>query len=587
MISAGQLATLPTRPGAYIYKDKDGRVLYVGKAKSLRTRVRSYFRLNANLDPAKRQMLPQIDKIETIVCDSENEALVLEANLIRRYQPSYNVVLRDDKFYLFIKITREEWPRVYPTRRINKKENARYFGPYSSAAAVRQTLKLLRRIFPYRGEKDSPRDRIFPHSLFAAATDGWQKDPAQYRQNIENIINFLKGDRVAVMGRLKAGMAEAAAAQAYERAALYRNQFQAIQRLEGYQKVMLPRGESFDAVSVATEGSRSAGNIFQVRQGKLLNKHIFLLKHRTGTSPEEILNQFLLQYYSEAQDIPKIVLLPRPLANASDISSLMAQSVREQPVFAVPQRGLKKQLVDMGTLNAKQLLASEEAAFAQDARLAEARRELAEAVNLSGRSLHRIETYDISNIQGAFASGSMVVFIDGKPARGQYRKFRIKQENRPNDYKMLAEVLTRRLSHSDWPRPNLIIVDGGKGQLSAAQKVLAELKIEVPLGALAKQQEELFLPGRPEAVTLPYDSDALYLLQRMRDEAHRFTITYHRLLRSTASAKSILDDIPGIGPKTKKLLLRHFGSVKGIREASLEDLEQVVGKKAAVIKEYI
>jgi excinuclease ABC subunit C len=588
---AQQLKSLPKKPGVYIFKNVKNEVLYVGKAKSLRVRVKSYFRANANLDLAKQQMIPKITSLDTILCDSENEALILEANLIRQYRPPYNVVLTDDKHYLFIKITKDPFPRVYPVRRLLK-DKAYYFGPYSSAHSVRSTLKLLRRVFPFKGEKDSPQDRVLPHVLFNSDSVSNQLDQTSYQSNINHLIRFLRGDRDHIIKTLQTGMRTSARARQFERAALFRDQLQAIERLEGHQKVYLPRPESFDVLSLAHESNRSAANVFSVRQGKLISKNTFLLKHSSGTPSSDILRQFILQYYQDAQDIPNLILLPTQLPHTTSIRRWINSD--HPPTFKVPHRGSKKQLIAMGTINAQQLLSNERSRFEQTTQLKSALTQLARALQIKNTSLHRIETYDISNIQGAHATGSMVVFIDGQPKPSEYRKFRLKPEpglptGQANDYRMLQQVLTRRFAnaHADWPQPDLILIDGGKGQLSSTLQILNQMNLTIPIASLAKQNELLFIPYASEPIQLPYDSDALYLVMRMRDEAHRFTIQYHRLLRSKRSTRSILDDIPGIGPKTKRKLINHFGSIQRIRESSLEEIESIIGSKATTLKEFL
>lgn len=593
-----QLAAVPTTPGVYFFRDVKNNLLYVGKAKVLRTRVRSYFRPQAVLEPPKQHMVKQITSIETVSCDTETEALILEANLIRQHKPPYNVVLTDDKYYLFIKITREKFPRVFPVRRIVK-DGARYFGPYSSSSAVRHTLKLLRRIFPHFTDQAPEGTWLFPHPLFARSSNPGQSttveafDEAQYQENIRNIIRFLEGKREQIMRTLREGMRAAAKEKAYERAALWRDQLRAIEKLEGSQKVYLPRAESFDVVSIVSRESRSAANVFSVREGKLLQKNTFKLNHRMAASVADVLRQFLLQYYSVAQDIPSTILIPEPLTDQAALAQWINSTT--PPALVVPQRGKKRQLLKMGELNAEQLLKSEEIEFETTARMRQAANELATFLKLDPATLHRIETYDISNIQGKLATGSMVVFVDGESQKSQYKRFRIRVGEEPNDFAMMQEVLERRFStrhgvgeKEGWPSPDLIIIDGGKGQLSAAGKVLSALSIDVPIISLAKREEEVFVPGHKTSLRLPYDSDALYLLQRMRDEAHRFTITYHRLLRSKRASRSLLDEVPGIGPKLKKKLLAHFGSVKAIRAASTEQLAAIIGEQNAErLQEYL
>lgn len=604
-----QLENLPIRPGVYLFKDAAGNVLYVGKAKVLRNRVRSYFSSffaqasedkpsravpSPRLDPAKQQMVPQVATVETISCDSEHEALVLEANLIHQHRPPYNVVLMDDKYYLFIKITKEEWPRVLLVRRFVR-DGARYFGPFASAQAVRQTLKLLQRLFPFRGEKDAARETIFPHPLFTANSKRRSRvepaaDLAVYQENIHNIIRFLRGEREEIMKTLRQGMVEAAQAKHFERAALWRDQLQAIERLQSRQKVYLPRPESFDVISIASKAGQSAANVFAVRGGKLLQKNTFLLRHRSVAPATDVLRQFLLQYYAVAQDIPPAIFVPHLLPDEASIARWMQP--QRPPRLAVPRRGVKRNLQHMGDHNAEALLHVEQQQLASKARLKRAVDELFAAIDISPAKTagSRIETYDISNIQGSLATGSMVVFVDGQAQPKHYKKFRIRTLTTPNDFAMLQEILERRFSnrHQDWPMPDLLVIDGGKGQLSAVQAVLRATGVTVPVVAMAKEEEKIFIPGRAAPLQLPYDSDALFLMQRMRDEAHRFTISYHRLLRSRQQQHSVLDTIPGIGPAAKKKLLNHFGSLKGIRAASPDELATVIGRaKAGQLYDYL
>ncbi len=405
-----QLTVLPTKPGVYLFKDIKNTILYVGKAKSLRSRVRSYFITSTKLGPAKKIMVSKIANIETIICDTENEALVLEANLIQKHQPPYNIILRDDKYYLFIKITtNEKTPRVFLVRRI-KNDRARYFGPYSSSRSVRSTLRLLHRLFPHRGEKESPREQTFPHPLFTSDT----KTTSTYNLNIKNIIHFLKGDRQQITSTLKKGMLKASKNKQYERATIFRDQLQAIERLEGSQKVYLPRQQSFDCISLASTKTKSAANVFSIRNGKLLNKNTFLLKHIPSDTQQNILERFILQYYSVAQDIPKTILLPLSLLNSKTIASYITNT--EPPVFLIPKRGIKKQLIKMGQLNAQQLLNQETIKWPTEHELKKASITLAQTLNLTNKPLKRIETYDISNIQGKLATGSMIVFKNGRTA---------------------------------------------------------------------------------------------------------------------------------------------------------------------------
>lgn len=582
-----QLASLPPTPGVYLFKDTAGAILYVGKAKVLRHRVRSYFRAHANLDRAKQRMVRHITSLQTITTDTEHEALVLEANLIQQHQPPYNVILRDDKYYLFIKITKEDRPRVLLVRRLQP-DKARYFGPYSSARAARATLRLLQRLFPHHG-LEQKNTWVFAHPLFSHSSS-LRKTPLDhqvYQENIHNIIRFLQGDRQAIIATLRAGMKTAAQAKAYERAALFRDQLQAVQRLDEQQKVYLPHDIALDVISLAQDPTKSAVNVFAIRHGKMLSKNTFILNHRADAQPADVIRQFILQYYRVAQNIPPRILIPLALED----QALLGQWINPaHPLtFIVPQRGFKKELIRLGELNARQLL-QEQAVTAQTSQqLAKALTDLAEALQLPRSQLARIETYDISNIQGTLATGSMVVFEDGQARPRLYKRFRIRLNDQPNDFAMLQEVLSRRFSghHKDWPLPGLVLVDGGKGQLSAAQKIVQAYQLSVPIAAIAKNYEEIFVPHQSQSIRLPYDSAALFLVQRMRDEAHRFTVSYHRALRQQKQKQSLLDEIPGLGPKTKLKLLKRFGSLKAMRAAGDEELRQVIGSKVKILRQYI
>jgi excinuclease ABC subunit C len=611
MKSSEKTRNLPQKPGVYVFKDAKGAILYIGKAKVLRKRVQSYFRVKNSLDRSKQKMVELVADIETIVCDSESEALILEANLIHEHQPPYNIVLRDDKYYLFIKITtNEDRPRVFPVRKL-KNDKARYFGPYSSATSVRQTLRLLRRIFPYQGEKKGFREKIFPHPLFDRELKSSLKRSVgakklkkktgslkrrDYESNIASIIGFLQGNRQKIINTLSDGMKKAAKKEQYERATIFRDQLNALKRLEGWQKVYLPRKESFDVVSVAKRKRVSAANVFSVRHGKLLAKNTFLIRHRMFSNPTNILCQFLLQYYKVAQDIPRLIYIPEKLENEKAITKWI--NTKKPPVFKTPQRGKKRSLLEMGKLNAEHLLDQESASFIDETMVHKSLIGLANVLNIKPRrktkrpTLARIETYDISNIQGKLATGSMIVFKNGKPNKKQYKKFRIKLTDSPDDYAMLREVLSRRFAkhNKGWPKPNLILIDGGRGQLSAAKHVLDKYKLKIPIASIAKREEVLltYSESTIEEIRLPYDSPTLFLIQRMRDEAHRFTISYHQLLRSKHQQRSLLDEIPGVGPTTKKKLLRYFGSLKAIRSASTKDLIKVIGKsKTEELKDWL
>jgi len=595
MIKQSLLKNLPGKPGVYLFKNEAGGVLYAGKAKVLRTRVRSYFRPQAQLDEFKKKMVSEVREVETIVCDSEYEALMLEANLIRRHRPPYNIIMMDDKRYLYVKVTKEKWPKVFAVRRVNN-DGAKYFGPYSSSRSVRQTLRLLQRLFPHRTDRDLESKWIFPHPLFKNAdearkpvsnlVENGRYAQEDYGKNIEHIIQFLKGERDSVRQVLTDGMKVAADAQQFERAAIWRDQLEALNKMLDKQKVLWPQSESFDCISVAKDKTRSAVNVFSIRGGSLAGKNSWLMKHRGGVTREDVVRQFLLQYYQAVLEQPTLILMPVELSDAA----LLKQWLGVKKLL-VPKRGRKRQLINMGEMNAKQMLLMERAQDDVVGRWQKASEALAQALGLKSSKLKRIETYDIASTQGKLATGAMVVFSDGQPLRNQYRKFRVKLESdKPDDYAALAQVMERRFSgrHESWAKPDLVLIDGGKGQLGAVLKVLRALGVTVPVASVAKREELLFVPDKPAAIQLPYDNDALLLVQRMRDEAHRVTNSYHKLLRSKKQQKSIFDEIPGVGPVLKRRLLNKFGSLRGVRDASEADLVEVVGVvKAKTVRNYL
>ena len=593
-----KLADLPKAPGVYIFRGARGEVLYVGKASSLRDRVRSYFQAERNLPYKVRHLVREIADLEVIETASAAEALILEDALIKKHRPRFNVRLRDDKRYPYLKITKERFPRVQVVRRRGE-DGARYFGPYTSSKSMRRALKLAHKLFPIRicnlplDERRLDRPCLLYHIGRCSGPCAGLASEEEYRRYVEGAAFLFQGRVDEVIEALKEEMARAAAEERFEHAAHLRDQVRALERIRERQVVALPEPVDLDAIGIAVEGERGYGTVLIVRGGRLIGREGFPLKLPVETSPEEALEEFLDQYYTRATAIPQEVLLPEEIEDAEGLSLYLSGRRGSKVRVHVPRRGERRELVEMAQRNARLSLkraAAEELPGEEDVL-----EELAEALGLSVRPW-RIEAFDISNLQGQEATGSMVVFVGGSPRRDAYRRFRVRRAGRPDDYAMMEEVLRRRLSHglaelsdpavakgrfSDLP--DLILVDGGKGQLSVALKVLEEHALSgIEVAALAKREELVYVPGRAEPIRLPRGSSALKLLQRIRDEAHRFAVEYHRRLRGRRALASLLDSVEGIGPKRRELLLRRFGSLEGLRQASLEELLSVPGLPRAV-----
>jgi excinuclease ABC subunit C len=593
------LKRLPDRPGVYLMKDARGTVLYVGKAQSLRNRVRSYWQKQSGGGESQliRSVIDKIADLEYTMTDSVSEALLLEINLVKRYRPRYNVRLKDDKSYPFIKITlAEDFPRIERTRKLPA-DGSRYFGPYASASSVDEAMNLIRRLFPFRtcsldiheGRKAIERPCLLYHIKRCQAPCVGYISRADYRTQIEQIELFLEGRQEAVARELSKQMRAASEATEYERAAALRDKVRAIERTMESQKMAAHSTTEEDVLGLARQDTQAAVQLFAVRGGKMVGRDVFLLDAPRESDDATVLAGFVQQYYSRATSIPPVVLVPALPDDAADLEGMLTGRRGAAVHLRVPQRGEKRELLELAARNATETLAREHARWLADhGKTLAALEELAEALGLPGAPL-RIECYDISNLQGAQSVGSMVVFEDGRPRTGEYRRFRIKTVQGPNDYASHQEVLRRRFKRARsgeegseeelrWRLPDLVVIDGGKGQLSAAKEVLDELGYEdLAVVGLAKEREEIFLPDREEPVLLPTTSPALYLMQRLRDEAHRFAITYHRSLRARAATHSAFDDLPGVGPKRRAALLRVFGSARRVREASLEQVAAVPG----------
>lgn len=611
------LKNLPTTAGVYLHRDKYGTIIYVGKAINLRSRVRSYF--HSNVDSVKTQRLRrEIADIETISVDSELEALLLENTLIKKHQPKYNVRLKDDKRYPYIKVHwTDPFPKVTVTRRMER-DGSRYFGPYTSVWAVHQTLDLLRKIFPYLTcdrtitGQDARACLYYDIKLCNGPCIG-AVNQQQYRDMIKQLMEFLNGKSEEITIQLQARMMRAAENMQFERAAEIRDQLKAIDKVVAKQKVISSANADQDVVAFAREQGDACVQVFFIRYGKLIGREYFLLDGTEGETDEEVLQNFLTQFYDEAAHIPKEVLLPNEVAEAMVIEEWLKQKRSTKVTLHVPRRGQKRELVEMATRNAADTLGTLRQQWAADrSKHVTAMAELQQALNLPTPPA-RIECYDISHTQGAQTVASMVVFVQGAPKKSDYRRFNV-QTVTNDDYGAMKEVLTRRYQRykeaqagelhdpdqigkarkeTAWAiLPDLLIVDGGKGQLTMAVEVLREFGLEndVPVTGLAKQEEELFLPGRPQSILLPRRSEALYLVQRVRDEAHRFANEGHRQRRAKVGVASILDSVPGIGPARRKALLTHFGSLEELRQATEEEIASVPGiplEVAQAIKSHL
>ncbi|MFC1943388.1 excinuclease ABC subunit UvrC [Chloroflexota bacterium] len=603
-----QLKQLPANPGVYLMRDTEGNILYVGKAANLHHRVRSYFGAGQKLSPKLKRMVARVGDLDFFVTNSEQEALILECNLIKRYRPHFNVRLKDDKAFPYLKINlNEDWPRVYVTRRLEE-NGGHYFGPFASAKSVRQTLKVLKGIFPFRscsrtitGNDLRPcLDYHIHHCLGPCIGVVSQQE---YAEVIKQVILFLEGKQERVVQGLESQMNKAAEALDFEKAALLRDQIQAIDKvIEGQRIATTVRGEQ-DVVAFASDKDQACVQVFLIRGGRLIGRESFVLRGTRSEEPKQIMSSFIKQFYGSAPYIPPLILLQHPVEDKTIIENWL-RSKREAKVhIQVPYRGNKKHLVKIVAENAEQGLQQlkvKQRATPSDltATLAEIEREL----HLP-RFPSRIECYDISDIQGMAAVGSMVVFEQGKPKSSHYRRFRIKTVSGANDYAMLQEVLRRRFKRSSlesngasspsaWTAlPDLLLIDGGKGQLNATLSVMEEAGAGlVPAASLAKENEEIFIPQQAEAISLPRSSPGLQLLQRLRDEAHRFALGYHQKIRKKETFTSILDTIPGIGPNRKRALLKQFGSVRAIREASAEELAATRGVNQSLaqkMREYL
>ncbi len=606
-----QLATLPTKPGVYLMHNLKGQVIYVGKAINLANRVRSYFHASAQENAKTRRLVAEIASLEWIITDSEVEALILEANLIKKYRPRFNVRLKDDKRYPYLKITPEDFPKVLITRRMEQ-DGGRYFGPYTSTGALRETLDLLRRLFPYRTcdreitGTDAKPCLYFDLKLCLGPCIG-AVDRTEYLTMLAQLTEFMEGRTENVMRDLERQIREAAEALHFERAARVRDRLLALRQVTERQKIVTTAALNQDVIALARDESNACVEVFFVRNGKLLGREYFVMEGGAGADDNEIMTAFLQQFYANAATIPPEILLPAQVAEAAVLQDWLRTQRGDVVYLNVPHEGAARELLDLAATNATETLTMLKAQWEADKHRNElALQELQTALGLP-RAPVRIECYDISTTQGVEVVGSMVVFEHGVAKKSDYRRFKIKTVTGQDDFASMREVLMRRFDRwrrvssgelkgtrgsQGWGKlPDLVVVDGGKGQLGVAVEVLQafELQDQVPVVGLAKRHEELFKPGESHSLVLEPTDPAILLLRRIRDEAHRFAITYHRQRRQKRGLASQLDEIPGIGPVKRRGLLSHFGSLAAIQSASIEELTQVRGISttlATVIQQY-
>lgn len=579
-----KLAHLPDKPGVYLMKDEHGRIIYVGKAVVLKNRVRSYFQSSRNHSPKVLSMVSRIADLEYIVTGSEMEALILECNLIKKHRPKYNISLRDDKTYPYIKVTlHEAFPRIYATRKVLK-DGARYFGPYTNAGAVHETLKLLRKMFPLRSCRnlDAKRPCLEYHIKRCLAPCAGYVTAEVYGRMIKAASMLLEGRSDHVMKDLRRQMEVAAENLEFEQAARLRDQLAAVEKITEKQNIVTGAGDQ-DAIGMARSALGTCVQVFFIRSGKMVGRDHFIISGSEHEDDEAVLTAFIKQYYSQAGFIPREVLLPIVLAEQPLLGEWLSQQKGGRVQVETPKRGTKKDIVEMAAGNAATVLEEQASRIqAHTDQTAGAVAELGSYLDMDNLP-ERIECFDISHIQGAETVASMVVFEGGMPKKEDYRRYKLKTvEGKPDDFKSMQEVVGRRYREAQGVLPDLIIIDGGKGQLNAALEIIRGNGLtEVMVVGLAKEFEHVFKEGESEPLILPRHSQSLYLIQRIRDEAHRFAITYHRKLRSKRNLVSVLDHVPGIGAKRRKALWDAFGSLNKIKGASVEEMAALPGMNYA------
>ncbi len=582
-----KVSHLPITPGVYLWRDKYQRIIYVGKAINLRNRVRSYVQQDVNRSVKVTAMMRRAWDVETIQTKTEMEALILEATLIKEHHPKYNIMLRDDKTYPYVKITvQEDFPRLFMTRRLER-DGAKYFGPFTDVTAVHHVLRILRSYYPLRTCKSMKVERpcLQYHMHYCEGPCMNYVTVESYRRYIDDIVALFEGKQVQIIQEITSKMEQASEDLEFELAAKYRDDLLSIQKVQEKQRMVTQRGD-MDVLGMAIDGPMACIQLFFIRSGRLLGRENYFVQHE-GDSPDLVMTEFIKQYYGGSTFIPKELLLPMDSVDRELFSEWFSSMKGQQVDVSVPQRGYKKDLIKMAEENAQNFLAERRRQWQYTIdKSGGAVKKLAEVLDLP-RLPERMECYDISHMQGAETVASMVVFEGGKPAKREYRRFKLKTvQGKPDDFASMAEIMERRYGNEkDWPMPDLIIIDGGKGQLNAALPVIRAMGVtDVPVISLAKRIEEVFIEGESESIILEHHTPELQLLQQIRDEAHRFAITYHRRLRGKRNLESVLDHIEGIGPKRRKALYKHFGNLDAMRVAELEELKSVEGmnKKAAL-----
>ncbi len=581
-----QLKQIPDKPGVYMMKDDSGQIIYVGKARSLRKRVRSYFR-KGNQSYKTSIMIDYIDDFDYIVTDTEMESYILEANLIKKYHPKYNIRLKDDKTYPFIKITTyEDFPRIKKSR-VVKNDGSKYFGPFADVDAIYKTINILKDLFKLRScnydfsvdnQLERPCLNYYIDKCNAPCVGKISKEA--YNEQIKQVIMFLSGRQKTLLKKIENEMQLAAEEQNFERAARYRDAIKAVQEISRQQKVMSEDDKDRDIIAITKDGPYCV-QLLLVKNGKLIGQEHFIIEGPQGEGEKEVMSSFLQQYYEQAPQLPDEILINTEINNREILANRLRQLKGKKVSIKLPQRGNKKRLIEMALKNAKQNLKKESIKKKyEEKRTVKAVEKLADYLDLYTLPSH-IEGFDISNIQGTDPVASLVVFKNGRASKSDYRRFKIRHKEGPDDFAMMKEVVYRRyrrLLNEERKLPDLILIDGGKGQLNAALAALDELGLDdMQILGLAKREEEVFLPDREKPIMIPKNSAALHLLQRVRDEAHRFAVNYHRKLRSRRITHSMLERIPGIGPKKRKALLKHFGSLAKIRLADQAQLKEVKG----------
>lgn len=598
---ADKLDNLSRKPGVYLFKDKDGEIIYIGKAKVLRNRVRSYFQDNRRLDAKTQHLVPRIADLEAIITDTEVEALILEATLVKEHQPRYNINLKDDKSFPFLRVTNEPFPRIFPTRKTIR-DGSRYFGPYTDVIRLKSLLSTIKKLFPIRSCKlpltnESIREGKYKVCLnyhihrCNGPCEGFIS-AQEYRQTIEYIVEFIKGHTEYIEQDIKRRMEALASELKFEQAARLRDQLRSIEMFAQRQKVLDPDLGDRDIIAASLEDEDACCVVFKVRQGKMIGKDFFFLQNVEGEPLASVVLVFMQQFYLKSEDVPPEILIPCSLGEEQEpLEQWLALEGSKRVRLISPQRGEKVRLLEMCERNARHHLEELKIKKLQAKEyIAGSVKALQKALNLPAPP-KRIEGFDISNIQGTNPVASMVCFINGRAAKAEYRRFRIRVKESPDDFAMMNEAVKRRYSRllrEGKPLPDLILIDGGKGQLSAALAALEEAGVEnQSIIALAKRLDEVFIPQVPDAQNIPRDSAGLKLLQRVRDESHRFAVAYHRKLRGKHALVSDLDGIPGIGKKRRELLLQAFSSVANLKKAGAEELMQINGISEKIAEKII